>query len=86
MLVCLDVVVVDTGFGGGVDDRNQHHSQSHRIALFCEEKKKMSQKRQQEDGKARPENCPEDKRRKGLTFKKLVSFFLFDFSLVDCFW
>lgn len=40
MLVCLDVVVVDTGFGGGVDDRNQHHSHSHRIALFCEEKLK----------------------------------------------
>lgn len=39
----------------------------------------MSQKRQQEDGKARAENCPEDKRRKGHTFKKLVAFFLFDF-------
>ncbi|KAL9439259.1 hypothetical protein AB3S75_024839 [Citrus x aurantiifolia] len=32
----------------------------------------MSQKRQQEDGKARAENCPEDKRRKGQTFKNVV--------------
>ncbi|KDO69778.1 hypothetical protein CISIN_1g0084531mg, partial [Citrus sinensis] len=32
----------------------------------------MSQKRQQEDGKARAENCPEDKRRKGHTFKNVV--------------
>lgn len=32
----------------------------------------MSQKRQQEDGKARAENCPEDKRRKGFTFKNVV--------------
>lgn len=43
MLVGLDVVVVDAGFGGGVDGRNQH--QSSRIVLFGEREKKRKRKR-----------------------------------------
>lgn len=43
MLVGLDVVVVDTGFGGGVDGRNQH--QSRRIVLFREREKKKRKRK-----------------------------------------